>query len=128
MYIECLTNNPFMRHYSAQKDILIADMAAVVCKDVGCMVNYCSLLKMSLPMEWEESSDCVDEYKVFNDCMRDEQRRWNWLPQAQRAEIVKYDYIQKRIADRRFQTKFAIDKELKIDTITIEPQEEPFIK
>ena len=65
MYIECLTNNPFMRHYSAQKDILVEDMAAVVCKDVGCMVNYCGLLKMSLEMEWRESSDCVDEYKVF---------------------------------------------------------------
>ena len=54
-----------MRHYSAQKDILVEDMAAVVCKDVGCMVNYCGLLKMSLEMEWRESSDCVDEYKVF---------------------------------------------------------------
>jgi len=64
-----MKNNPFMHHYAAQKDLLVDDMAAIICKDVGCMVSYCGLLKKSYVMEWEESSDCVDEYKVFRDCM-----------------------------------------------------------
>jgi len=44
-------------------------MSAIICKDIGCMMNYCGLLKKSYAMEWEESSDCVDEYKTFTDCM-----------------------------------------------------------
>ncbi len=45
-------------------------MAAILCKDLGCMVNYCGLLKKSYYSEWKESSDCVDEYKNFTDCMK----------------------------------------------------------
>ena len=59
-----------MHHYAAQKDITVEDMSAIICKDLGCLVNYCGLLQKSYPMEWENSSDCVDEYKQFGDCMK----------------------------------------------------------
>ena len=49
------------------------------------------------------------------------------MPQDQKALTTKYDYIQKRIGERRLQTKFALDKELKIDTLTIEPNVEPVV-
>ena len=65
LYVECLSNNSYIRHYAAQKDILIDDMTAMICKDTGCLVNYCGLLKKSYPSEWEGSSDCVDEYQQF---------------------------------------------------------------
>ena len=45
LYIECLSNNEYMRHYAAQKDLLIEDMSALLCKQEGCLVNYCGLLK-----------------------------------------------------------------------------------
>ena len=47
----------------------MADMVAIICKDMSCAVNYCGLLKKSYAMEWEESSDCKNEYKAFTDCM-----------------------------------------------------------
>ena len=42
--------------------------------------------------------------------------------------MVKYDYIQNRLATRKLQTKFSLDKELKIMPIEIEPQGEAPIK
>ena len=80
LYIECLSNNSFMRHYAAQKDITIDDMTAIICKDFGCLVNYCGLLKKSYVTECENSSDCKNEYKNFTDCMKMERRRIEWMP------------------------------------------------
>ena len=94
LYTECMKNSANMHHYASQPDLLVEDMSAILCKDMGCMVNYCGLLKKSYPSEWENSSDCVDEYKNFTDCMKMEQRRFNWMPASQRREISKYDYIQ----------------------------------
>ena len=48
--------------YAAQEDLLVEDMTAILCKDLGCMVNYCGLLKQSYVTEWENSSDCKNEY------------------------------------------------------------------
>ena len=70
LYIECMKNDANTRHFSSQKDLDVETMSAFLCKDMGCVVNYCGLLKKSYSMEWENSSDCVDEYKNFNDCMR----------------------------------------------------------
>ena len=64
---------------------MVADMTAILCKDLSCMVNYCGLLKQSYVTEWENSSDCVDEYKNFLDCMKMEQRRYQWMPESQRT-------------------------------------------
>ena len=82
--MECLSNNSYMHHYSAQKDLLVDDMTAIICKDMGCLVNYCGLLKRSYPSDWQNSSDCVDEYNQFQDCMKQEQRRYTWMPDADR--------------------------------------------
>ena len=65
MYFECMNNNSYMHHYAAQSDLLVDDMTAIICKDMGCLVNYCGLLKKSYPSDWEKSSDCVDEYTNF---------------------------------------------------------------
>lgn len=50
----------------------------IICKDLGCELNYCGLIKKSLPMEWEGSSDCTNELKQFNECMKIEERRFMW--------------------------------------------------
>ena len=55
-------------------------MTAIICKDFGCLVNYCGLLKKSYVTEWENSSDCKNEYAQFNECMKMERRRIEWIP------------------------------------------------
>ena len=59
LYVECLKNSTFWHHYSAAESFSIEDMSMLVCKDVGCLVNYCSLQKMDFPSVWEGSSDCT---------------------------------------------------------------------
>ena len=66
LYIECLKNSNNWRAYSASKTYSIEDMSMLVCKDVGCAVNYCSLVKMDQPSLWEGSSDCMAEIGAFN--------------------------------------------------------------
>ena len=64
--------------YSADKSFTVEDMSMLVCKDVGCAVNYCTLLKRYVPMEWEGTDDCGQEMATFSKCMVAEQRRYHW--------------------------------------------------
>ena len=41
LYVECLKNTTFWHHYAAAPTFDINDMAMLVCKDVGCAINYC---------------------------------------------------------------------------------------
>jgi hypothetical protein len=78
LYIECLKNSTYLHHYAASDKLSIDDLAMLVCKDLGCEINYCSLIKKSVPMEWEGSSDCSSEISNFNKCMQLERRRYMW--------------------------------------------------
>ena len=41
LYVECLKNDSHWHHYSASAKITVADLAMMVCKDIGCEINYC---------------------------------------------------------------------------------------
>ena len=77
-------------------------MAMMVCRDLGCEINYCSLVKKSYVTEWEGSSDCTQEIKNFNDCMVQERRRFSWM----KEKPAMYDWIQQRVEERRKEKKF----------------------
>ena len=76
LYAECLKNTQFWHHYAASPKISIDDLTMMVCRDLGCEINYCGLIKKSYVTEWEGSSDCTREIKAFNDCMTQERRRF----------------------------------------------------
>ena len=59
LYVECLKNSSFWHSYAAAESFSVDDMAMLACKDVGCAVNYCSLLKMGYESDWQGSSDCM---------------------------------------------------------------------
>ena len=75
----------------------------LVCKDIGCLVNYCSLQKMDYVQTWEGSSDCQEEISDFNKCMVAERRRYSWMPREERPNL--YDWAQKRIKERALEAK-----------------------
>ena len=102
LYAECLKNTQFWHHYAASPKISVDDMAMMVCRDLGCEINYCSLVKKSYVTEWEGSSDCTQEIKNFNDCMTQERRRFTWM----KEKPAMYDWIQQRVAERRKEKKF----------------------
>ena len=104
LYAECLKNSSFWHSFAASPKISIDDMAMMVCRDIGCVVNYCGLIKKSYVTEWEGSSDCKEEIKAFNDCMTQERRRFAWLTE----KPPMYEYIQQRIADRNKNKKFLL--------------------
>jgi len=79
-------------------------MAMLVCKDVGCAINYCNLVKMDQPSLWEGSSDCSQEIKEFNNCMLSEKRRYTWMDKATRPAL--YEYTYERIKERAQQAKY----------------------
>lgn len=112
LYAECLKNTQFWHHYAASPKISVDDLAMMVCRDLGCEINYCSLIKKSYVTEWEGSSDCMTEIKAFNDCMSMERRRFSW----QEQKLPMYDYIQNRIAERRKESKF-------LNILTLEEQD-----
>ena len=104
LYVECLRNGAEWRSYSAAESFGVADMAMYACKNVGCAVNYCSLVKMGWPSDWTGSSDCIDEQKNFNKCMVDEQRRFQAIDKKERPPI--YEYVQARILEKVEEDKY----------------------
>ena len=80
-------------------------MSMLVCKDLGCAVNYCSLVKMDYPSMWEGSGDCREEIQNFNKCMVAERRRYAWMDKTIRPPM--YDYVQARIKERALESKHA---------------------
>ena len=84
-------------------------MTAIICKDFGCMVNYCGLLKKSYITEWENSSDCKNEYTQFTDCMKMERMRIQSLPTDILINLDKYQYIQDRLTEKKLQDSFKIE-------------------
>ena len=58
LYVECLKNAQEWHSYANSPSFSVADMAMYACKNVGCALNYCSLVKMGWPSDWEGSSDC----------------------------------------------------------------------
>ena len=92
LYIECLKNSSYWRHYSASDKISVRDLAMMVCKDIGCEINYCQLVKFNkVQSEAEPERECNEEINNFNNCMQIEQRRYQWMPANERPE--KYHYI-----------------------------------
>ena len=103
-YIECLKNSSFWHHYSASDRLSTDDLAMMVCRDQGCEVNYCSLLKKSYESDWKGSSDCSSEITQFNNCMKSERRRYMWGDQKDKMSM--YDYIWMRVAEKRQEKNF----------------------
>ena len=95
LYIECLRLSKAWRGFAAAESWSIEDMAMLVCKDVGCAVNYCSLVKNTV---WDAGSDCQNEIKEFNNCMVSETRRYAWMDKAIRPPL--FDYTYERIKER----------------------------
>ena len=94
--MECLKNSAEWRAYSASETFTMDDMAMYACKNVGCALNYCSLVKMGWPSDWEGSSDCMQEQKAFNKCIVDEIRIARAIPKEERPSV--YDYVQKSVS------------------------------
>ena len=92
LYIECLKNSAEWRAYSASPSFSIDDLAMYACKNIGCAINYCSLVKQSIPSDWQGSSDCMEEIAAFNKCMVDERRRYAWMDKSIRPPM--YEYLQ----------------------------------
>ena len=105
LYIECLKNNAYWMHYSASSKLDSKDVAMMVCKDIGCEINYCSQIKLSsLESEREPDRDCTPEINNFNTCMNMEQRRFQWT----KDKPPVFDYIQNRIQEKKELAKYKL--------------------
>lgn len=124
LYVECLKQSNNWRAYAATSSYTIEDMSMLVCKDIGCAVNYCSLVKMDQPSLWEGSSDCTEEIDSFNKCMIAERRRYAWMDKAIRPPLQEYTW--KRIEEKRADAKYSLldgEEQLKLRKMIAEMQE-----
>ena len=71
LYVECIKNSTYWHHYSASEKITVRDLAMMVCKNIGCEINYCQLIKFSkMEAEAEPDRECTQEISNFNNCMQ----------------------------------------------------------
>ena len=46
LYTRCLGNNNYWRHYANNSKLTVDDLSMILCKDIGCDLNYCGLIKV----------------------------------------------------------------------------------
>lgn len=120
LYTECLSNNAYWRHFTAADSLSVDDLAMVLCKNVGCDLNYCGLIKKSYSSDWKGSSDWSDEYKAFTDWMTRERRNWQWGEH----DMSMYDYIWQKLEKQKIERKHKplIDVKIPDEDLPIESE------
>lgn len=74
LYYNCLQGALYLNQYAQSENISLDDMGMLICRDVGCELQYCQA-SMSDPFE-KPFENCDQHYKLFSDCMSQEKRRY----------------------------------------------------
>lgn len=74
LYAECLKGALYWRQWAQADTLTIDEMATIICRDVGCELQYC-MSTMSDPYE-RPFNDCNEQLRNMSSCIRQEQRRF----------------------------------------------------
>jgi hypothetical protein len=80
LYTDCLQGALFWNQLAQSDDLTLPGMALILCRDVGCELQYCQA-SMSDPYE-RPFEDCNQQFRHFNSCITGEQRRYTLDPQG----------------------------------------------
>jgi hypothetical protein len=74
LYTQCLQGALYLKQWALSDNLTEDEMAMLICKDVGCELNYCQL-SMSDPYE-RPFENCDQQYRNLNRCIAQEITRF----------------------------------------------------
>jgi hypothetical protein len=87
-YVDCLQGALYLRQYALSDSLTLDDMSMLICRDVGCELEYC---QASIADPYERPyNDCNAQFSQLNKCMTQEQERYQSNPERSMQEQVLY--------------------------------------
>ena len=69
LYAICRTDNNYWRHYRASKKLGIDELSMMICREVGCDLQYCQHLAYKPKHPGQRVSDCKNQFDEFRNCV-----------------------------------------------------------
>ena len=69
LYATCRTDNNYWRHYRASQKLGIDELSMMICKDVGCDLQYCQHLFAKPKHPGQQIADCKAQFNNFRNCV-----------------------------------------------------------
>lgn len=76
LYYNCMQGDLNIKSWERSDDMSLDDMGMLICRDVGCELQYCQA-SMSDPYE-KPFENCDDHFKKFYQCQEQEKRRYRY--------------------------------------------------
>ena len=87
-FVECLKGALFIRQYALSDDLTVHDASMLICRDMGCELQYCqSTLSDPYDRPYE---NCDMQFRALNKCIAQEQDRYLSNPERSIQEQVLY--------------------------------------
>ena len=74
LFAICRTDNNYWRHYRASPKLTIDELSMMICREVGCDLQYCQHLSFKPKNPNQQISDCMPQYNAFRECVIREKR------------------------------------------------------
>ena len=88
LYVDCLQGALYLRQFALSESLSLEDMSMLICRDVGCELEYCQA-SMTDPYE-RPYENCDSQFRNLNSCITREQDRYISNPERTIQEQVLY--------------------------------------
>ena len=68
-YSICRTDNNYWRHYRASTKLGIDELSMMICREVGCDLQYCQHLFAKPKHQGQQIGDCKPQFDEFRNCV-----------------------------------------------------------
>lgn len=114
LFTECLKGALFLRQYALSDDLSVDDMSMLICRDVGCELQYC---QASLADPYDRPfENCDSHFRALTRCIAQEHDRYVSNPERSVQEQVLYMLEQRKkkyvnvIEVKQEETKVELDR------------------
>jgi hypothetical protein len=94
LFTECLKGALYLRQFAQSDDLSVDDMSMLICRDVGCELQYCQA-SISDPYD-RPFENCDAHFRAFTRCIGQEQSRYLSNPERSVQEQVLYMLEQRK--------------------------------
>ena len=126
LYYKCLQGALFLKQWGQSDNLTINDMGMLICRDIGCELQYCQA-SIADPNETPFNS-CDEHFKRFTNCMTQEIRRYIYDGQGrtmqeqvaymlEKRNKEKYEHLMEEKQKEVINTKKYLEKPEEINVV-----------
>jgi hypothetical protein len=99
-YVECLKGALYFRQWAQSADLTLDDMGTLICRDMGCELQYC---QQSMVDPYERPfNNCDAQFRNLNRCIAQEQERYQSNPENRTMQEQVLYMLEKKKKEKYF--------------------------